>query len=96
MIPLAGIFTAIFWGIVVALLVVIAAIARFYEVTSGQPSHYRWFAVPVGLLGAGAVRYAWLGDFLGDATGDAFLLGGSAALVALTAWLLRLMMGGRR
>lgn len=96
MIPLAGVLTVIFWGIVTALLVIVFAIARFYQATSGQPSHYRLFAAPMLLLGAGALRYASLGDFMGDALGDALMLGGSFILIALAAWLVHLMMGGQR
>lgn len=96
MIPLVGIFTIIFWGIVAVLLIILYAIARFYQITSGQPSHYRWFFLPAVLLGAGALRYSATGDFTGDVVGDVLMVAGSAALVALGGWLLRLMMGGRR
>ncbi len=96
MIPLAGVLTVIFWGIIAALLVMLFAIARFYQVTSGQPSHYRWFFAPIALLGGGALRYALLGDFMGDPLGDGLMLSGSVILIGLAAWLLRLMMGGRR
>ena len=96
MIPLAGILTLIFWAIIGLLLVILFAIARFYQVTSGQPSHYRWLLAPVALLGGGALRYALLGDFMGDPLGDALMLSGSVILIALAARLLRLMMGGRR
>jgi len=70
MIPLASVFTVIFWGMVIALLVILLAIARFYQITSGQSSRYRWFGAPIALLGAGALRYALLGDFAGDALGE--------------------------
>lgn len=96
MIPLAGVLTVVFWGIIAALLVIVFAIARFYQVTSGQPSHYRWFMLPTGLLSAGALIYAVRGDFTGDLLGDTLMLSGSAVLIALSVWLLRLMMGGRR
>lgn len=96
MIPLAGILTVIFWGIVAALLIIVFAIARFYQATSGQPSHYRLFIAPLTLLGAGALRYALLGDFMGDALGDALMLSGSLVLIVLAARLVQLMMGGRR
>ncbi|HLF25372.1 MAG TPA: hypothetical protein VJG32_03460 [Anaerolineae bacterium] len=96
MIPLAGVLTVIFWGIVAALITILAAIARFYEITARQRSYYRWFIVPVILLLAGAVSYALQGDFRGDVLADALMLVGSAILIGLSAWLLHLMMGGRR
>ncbi len=96
MIPLNGIFTLIFWGTVVFLLVFLYAIARFYQITSGQLSRYQWFILPIMLLGAGALRYASLGDFTGDALGDLLMVAGSLSLMALTLGLLHLMMGGRR
>ncbi|HKZ85619.1 MAG TPA: hypothetical protein VJ793_18430 [Anaerolineae bacterium] len=96
MIPLAGILTIAFWSIVEILLVILYAIARFYQATSGQVSHYRLFVIPMILLGAGGVRYALLGDFVDDPLGDALFVAGSVFLVTLSAWLVRLMTGGRR
>jgi len=96
MIPFAGIFTLVFWGIVAILLLILYTIARFYQVTSGQTTHYRWFLLPAFLLTAGAVRYASLGVFLGDTPGDILLISGSVALFALAYGLLQLMTGGRR
>lgn len=96
MFPLAGILTLVFWSIVAILLVFLFAIARFYQVTSGQNSRYRWFLAPIVLFGAGAVRYATRGDIRGDVLGDILSVAGSIVLIALASWLLRLMMGGRR
>ena len=93
---LAVMLTVVFCGIVTILIGIVFAIARFYQVTSGQVSHYRWFLAPMILLAAGAVRYAWIGDYLGDAVGDLFMLAGGLSLMALCLWLVRLMMGGRR
>jgi len=96
MIPLAGVLTIAFWSIVEILLVILYAIARFYQATSGQVSHYRLFVIPMILLGAGGVQYALLGDFVDDPLGDALFAAGSVLLIALSAWLVRLMTGGRR
>ncbi|HEY4691023.1 MAG TPA: hypothetical protein VIK33_17060 [Anaerolineae bacterium] len=96
MLSWAGILTLVFWAIVVLLVAIVYAIARFYQATSGQPSHYRWFIVPMVLLGAGAVRSAVWGDFANDALGDGLILGGGVSLIALAVWLRHLMMGGRR
>jgi len=96
MIPLAGVLTIAFWSIVEILLVILYAIARFYQATSGQVSHYRLFVIPMILLGAGGVQYALLGDFVDDPLGDALFAAGSVLLITLSAWLVRLMAGGRR
>ena len=96
MIPLVGIFTLVFWGIVAFLLVILFAIARFYQITSGRRSHYRWFLAPTVLLSASALRYATLGDFRGDALGDSLMVAGGGVLIVLALWLLRLMTEGRR
>ena len=96
MIPLVGAFTVVFWGMAAFLLVILFAIARFYQITSGQRSHYRWFLAPTALLSAGALRYATLGDFRGDALGDALMVAGGVVLIVLALWLLGLMTGGRR
>ena len=96
MISLVGVCILVFWSMVALLLVILFAIARFYQITSGQRSHYRWFSAPMVLLSAGAVRYAWLGDFRGDALGDGLMVAGGSVLIVLAVWLLRLMTGGRR
>jgi hypothetical protein len=86
----------LFWGMIAVLLAILYAIARFYQITSGQHSHYHWFAVPIVLFGVGAARYAVVGDFRGDAVGDALMVAGSLVLIVAASWLVRLMMGGRR
>lgn len=96
MISWAGVLTIAFWGIVSLLLVILCAVARFYQFTSGQNTRYRWFAAPVLLLIAGAVRYALIGDRVGDALGDALIFAGSLCVLALSGRLVGMMMGGRR
>jgi hypothetical protein len=96
MIPFAGILTLVFWGIVALLLFILYAIARFYQVTSGQVTYYRWFIAPAILLLAGATRYALLGVFLGDTLSDVLIFLGGLVLSALAYRLLQLMIGGRR
>ena len=85
MISLPGVLTLAFWGTIIALLVIAYAIARFYQLTSGQPSHYRWFVLPMALLGVGGLRYALLGDVVGDPLGDGLMLAGGISLIALCA-----------
>jgi hypothetical protein len=96
MISWAGVLTIAFWGIVALLLAILCAIARFYQFTSGQNTRYRWFAAPVLLLSAGALRYALSGDLVGDALGDALIFAGSISVLALSGHLVGMMMGGRR
>ena len=96
MISWAGVLSIVFWGIVGLMLVVLAAVARFYQITSGQNTHYRWFALPVFLFVASAVRYSLMGDFTGDLLGDLFIAAGAASLAALAARLVSMMTGGRR
>ncbi len=82
------------WGVVCVLLVVLYRIARFYQITSGRQSRYRWFAAPLALLAAAAVINVLVvgGSSL---VGDALLLLGGASLFGLGYNLLRLMTGSR-
>ncbi|HEY4722391.1 MAG TPA: hypothetical protein VII92_11115 [Anaerolineae bacterium] len=83
------------WGIFCGLIIVLQRVARFYQITSGQRSHYQWFLLPLLLLLAGALRYAMLPNFVGDGWGDLFLLTGGISLIILSYFLLHLMTGGR-
>ena len=88
--------TVIAWGGVGLLLLLLYRIAHFYQATSGQPSHYRWFLIPLALLLLGGLRYAMVGDLAGDLLGDSLLIVGGAMLFILGIVLVRLMTGGRR
>ena len=83
------------WGIFCGLILVLQRVARFYQITSGQRSHYQWFLLPLLLSFAGALRYAMLPTFVGDSWGDLFLLTGGISLIILSYLLLHLMTGGR-
>lgn len=87
--------TLYIWGAVAVLIVVLNRIGRFYQVTSGRRSYYQLFWLPLALLGAGAIRYATLGVFVGDPLGDVFMLAGGLTLIGLCAYLLKLMTGNR-
>lgn len=85
------------WAIVVVLLIFQFLIARFYEKKSGQRSFYTIFLIPALLFLVAAVRYVfWAGDLAGDVWADSLLFIGGGILVILSAFLLRLMMGGKR
>ena len=82
------------WLVICVLIVVLYRIARFYQITSGRRSRYRWFLVPLMLLAAAAVT-----DLLivgqPNVWGDMLLLLGGASLIGLGYNLLRLMTGSR-
>ena len=85
------------WGIVVVLLGFQFLIARFYEKKSRQRSYYLLFLIPMVLFLVVAVRYAFcVGDVAGDVWADGLLFVGGGILAALSAFLFRLMMGGRQ
>ncbi len=85
------------WGVVAVLLIFQFLIARFYEKKSGQRSYYIVFLIPALLFLVAAARYAfWTGDLAGDIWGDSLLFVGGGILAALSAFLFRLMMGGKQ
>ncbi|MBN1640493.1 MAG: hypothetical protein JXA09_04590 [Anaerolineae bacterium] len=92
------------WVLASGLILLIALIARFYQIkyaelythAPGQRTYYLLFALPgLAFLGA-AARYAWLGDFAGDLVADILILCGGIALAVLALRLQQLMTGGRR
>jgi hypothetical protein len=82
------------WGTICALIVVLYRIARFYEITSGRRSRYRWFSVPLVLLAAAVVIEVFIVG-APDLVSDALLLLGGVSLIGLGYNLLRLMTGSR-
>jgi hypothetical protein len=88
--------TLIAWGGVGVLIFLLYRIAHFYQVTSGQPTRYRLFVIPLALLLLGGLRYAVVGDWNGDVIGNTLQLAGGAALIAMGVFVLRKMTGGRR
>ena len=82
------------WGVICVLVAVLYRIARFYQITSGRRSLYRWFLVPLVLLAAAALINVLAA---GGPTlmSDALLLLGGGCLIGLGYNLLRLMTGSR-
>ncbi len=82
------------WGVICGLIAVLYRIARFYQITSGRRSFYRWFLMPLVMLAAAAVMDVVVvgGPNL---IGDLLLLLGGASLIGLGYRLLRLMTGSR-
>jgi hypothetical protein len=70
----------------------LALIARFYQLRSGEPSHYRLFpAVLVLLLAGGFIQALTNSSPAGNPIGEALLCLGGAGLLALCYSLLQLM-----
>lgn len=82
------------WGVICALIAVLYRIARFYEITSGRRSLYRWFLVPLILLAAAAVINVLVAGGP-NLIGDVLLLVGAGSLIGLGYNLLRMMTGSR-
>ena len=89
-----AILLLIAWLVICVLIAVLYRIARFYQLTSGRRSLYRWFLVPLVLLAAAAVTDLLI---VGEPNvwGDMLLLLGGASLIGLGYNLLRLMTGSR-
>jgi hypothetical protein len=83
------------WGGVSVLLLFLFAIARFFERKSSRQSFYPLFLLPVLLFVLSAVRYAIVGDFVGDTVADLGRAIGGILLYGLGYFLLNLMTGGR-
>jgi magnesium-transporting ATPase (P-type) len=104
MTTLFGLLTLLPWVLASGLILLIALIARFYQVKYAelhvdapvQRTHYMLFAVPVSAFLIAAARYAWMGDFAGDLFADILTLCGGIALGTLALRLQHLMTGGRR
>ena len=89
-----AILLLIAWLVICALIAVLYRIARFYQITSGRRSLYRWFLAPLVLLAAAAiVDLLVMGE--PNAWGDTLLLLGGASLIGLGYNLLHLMTGSR-
>ena len=89
-----AILLLIAWLVICVLIAVLYRIARFYQITSGRRSLYRWFLVPLVLLAAAAVTDLLI---IGEPNvwSDMLLLLGGASLIGLGYNLLRLMTGSR-
>ena len=94
MATLNAVLLLIAWVVICALVIVLYRIARFYQITSGRPSRYHWFSVPlVSLAAATVIDVLVVGG--PNLAGDALLLVGGFSLIGLGYYLLRLMTGSR-
>jgi len=84
------------WAATIVVLLFLLLIARFYEVKSGERSHFLLFLLPVALLAAAGVRAVQMrGNTLSDPPFESLLFLAGCAVLALGRFLLRLMTGGR-
>jgi hypothetical protein len=82
------------WGVVGVLLLVVYRIARFYQITAGRRTYYRFFWLPLGLLWLAALLTVGDNPLL-NVWRDVLLLAGGISLIGLSYYLLRLMIGSR-
>lgn len=86
------------WAMMLVLLVAMLMIARFFEIKSGERTHYQLFVAPVVFFLVAGIRYAffsnvnWVGDI---ANNILFLCGGVVALIVGNR-LLKSMTGDRQ
>jgi hypothetical protein len=93
---LAGnILTLYSWGGISVLLLFLFAIARFFERKSSRRSYYPLFLLPVLLFVVSALRYSFLGGFVGDPLADLGRVIGGTLVFGLGSFILRLMTGDR-
>jgi hypothetical protein len=93
---LTKLLTLFFWFGVVALILLLNRIARFYQMTTGVRSYHRAFYVPMVLFVAGMGRYLTIDNgFAGDVLGDTLFFLGGVSLCFAGYFLLKLMTGGR-
>ncbi len=92
---LSNILTLYTWGNVSILLFFLFAIARFFERKSSRQSYYPLFLLPMLLFMGSALRYFFIGDFVGDPLADLSRAVGGAMVCGLGYFLLNLMTGGR-
>ncbi len=81
------------WFPLVAFLIFLLLIARFYEKFSGERTFYQLLVIPMVLFGVACVRYASIGSMVGDTLADVMLGISGAVLLLITGWLYWLMIG---
>lgn len=86
----------VFWFIFAFLIFILALIARFYESSSGQITHYRLYIVPVLTMGVAIVRYVNVHQWGGDWFGDLLSFWAGILLIVLCVHLYRQMTNGRK
>lgn len=85
----------IFWFSLAMLVYVLSLIARFYERNSGKTTHFRWYALPVVLLGLATIRYVSLNQWGDDIIADTLMFIGGVMLLGLCVQLYHSMTSGQ-
>ena len=95
MISAAQIVMLLVWLGFSVLLFILALIARFYEISSGQRTYYKFYLVPAVLVSVATARYMNTNTWGGDAVADGLLFLGSSTMLGLCVYLYRRMMSGQ-
>lgn len=95
-ISLSQVLILIFWFAFALLIFILALIARFYETSSGNPTYYRLYVIPVLALGAASARYVSINQWGHDWLGDTLSFIGGSVLLGLCLYLYQQMTDGRR
>jgi hypothetical protein len=90
--PLDGLLAVYTWLVIGALVAMLALIARFYQLRSGEQSHYRFFLGALALLvGGGLIQAVTNTSPAGNPIGESLLCIGGASLLGLCYLLHQLM-----
>lgn len=76
-------FVLFTWFVLIALIMLILLIARFYQNFSGEATYFRWFVLPIVFLGIASVRYTSIDKLAGDEFADVLLGVGGLILLVL-------------
>ncbi|MBL8165450.1 MAG: hypothetical protein JNJ61_25940 [Anaerolineae bacterium] len=83
------------WFPLALILLFLLLIARFYERSANERTFFGYFGVPIGLFGAGLIRYASVNAIAGDVLGDMLVGIGGLLLILLCLFLYHLMTRNR-
>lgn len=89
--PVVSLLLIMVWGLLAVLIALTALIAQFYQRLSGRRTFARLFALPIILFGVAAIRAASANRLIGDPLADSAAIGGAVILMALAAYLYRIM-----
>ena len=87
--------TGVAWVLIEVLLLVLYRIGRFYQITSGQNSHYRLFVIPMFCWGSAVILAVFQTELLAVFS-DVLMICGGLSAMGLSYGLYRLMMGDRQ